>query len=216
MISTEGEGGDELRHMSLRLENFLKSAKSKHRGEVHLVCLWGGTNDFRLGAASDDVIENGLTPCLRICQEYNCLVVLLTVLEMSFENVGHGNISANRKAFNDRLLRGDFVGGELSNLIVASVDVSSQIPLLSLPPSAREKWYCDGLHLTRKGYDKVASLTAEAIRASINLKTCKPRKNKATSTTTPPLPPPSAPPRTSSNPPRVNTGAKCTSYVCGR
>ena len=163
-IMSEGLGGDELLNMPQRLENILKVQSAKHRGKVDVCVLWGGTNDIRLGKTCDETFEHVLS-CIEICKRFDCeRIVIATLLEMSFENDGHGNISLNRKSFND-LVRNN---SERCNYRVC--DVAGAVPMLSLSESDRLIWFCDGLHLTKKGYGKVGKMLYDVIRTNGFLK----------------------------------------------
>ena len=123
----------------------------------------------------------------------------MTVPELSFETVGHGNIGKRRKEFNemvvgkiiqdyevkevkdtgggdedgdgdvgvgkDGVIQGAAIRPEAnySKVDYAVVDIASEIPMLSLSQEERKLWYCDGLHLTKKGYNKVANIVYSEI-----------------------------------------------------
>ena len=111
---------------------------------------------------------------------------------MGFENVGHGNIGKRRKVFNglvrDKLIQdyevieekvigssdGESIGAvnnttpvapavKISEVAYTVVDVANEIPMLSLSQEERKVWYCDGLHLTKKGYNLVGEMVFEEI-----------------------------------------------------
>lgn len=151
-------GGDLLEDMPRRLEGTLKEQAAKHRGKVDMCIFWGGTNDIRCGRSANDAFQF-FQSAIETCKINECKVVVLTVPEMSFETAGSGSIGANRRAFNDLVIaNAEEEGYKL-------VDVASAIPYFSLSEEDQKKWYCDGLHFTRNGYSKVATMVVEVIKA---------------------------------------------------
>jgi len=85
-----------------------------------------------------------------IAEEQNVKhVVLLNVPAMECETVGNGSIRQFRQELN--------VG--ISEL----VDIAAEITFHDLSDEEKMDWWCDGLHLTKKGYKKVAELISRDV-----------------------------------------------------
>jgi len=150
----EGIGGDEATSYPARLTRTLSEASARHRGAYDALILWGGTNDVRIMSKTPEEIAEALQTCVEVAQNNGVKhIAVLTVPEMSFEAVGRGSIQDCRL--------------ELNSLIekfqeCATIDISTAIPMHSLDEEEKLKWWCDGLHLTKKGYAKVSDLICES------------------------------------------------------
>ncbi|GMI10885.1 hypothetical protein TrVE_jg637 [Triparma verrucosa] len=158
IVVQEGIGGDLLEDMPRRLRTSLTERAAKHRGAVNCVIFWGGTNDIRCGRSAEDVFEH-FGQVIETCRVNNSKLIVLTLPEMECEKAGSGSIGLNRKFFNE-LLKTNADEGRYR-----IVDVASAIPYFSLSGEEEKKqWYCDGLHFTKNGYEKVARLVIDVIR----------------------------------------------------
>lgn len=148
-----GIGGDEAITFPTRLRRTLTEAAAKHRGEYDAVVIWGGTNDCRLMSSTPGDIFAALSCSVTIAREHGVKhVAILTIPEMKCETIGSGTIQTFRKEVNEMLRGLDSVD---------LVDVASEIKLHELSDEEKTKWWCDGLHLTKNGYKKVAILIGE-------------------------------------------------------
>ena len=140
---------------------------------------WGGTNDIRCGRSAEDVFEH-FGQVIETCRVNNSKLIVLTLPEMECEKAGSGSIGLNRKFFNELLKtnadEGRYrivdVGEREKREVERSCELSNQchhtasaIPYFSLSGEEEKKqWYCDGLHFTKNGYEKVARLVIDVIR----------------------------------------------------
>ena len=155
-----GVGGDEAVSYPPRLSRTLKEAAAKYRGAYDAVIIWGGTNDVRLQSSSLKEIAGALQACIDISFEEGVEhVVVLTIMEMECETAGGGGIMKRREALNEEIRRFKTMNSHR----VVIVDVAQEIQYHTLDSDGeRQTLWCDGLHLTRKGYSMVAEkITAE-------------------------------------------------------
>ena len=160
VVETAGVSGEVVvPSMTQRLDKLLKEAKQPY----DWVIILGGTNDLGMGRKGEELLPHiiGLHERAKVSGSRTLALAIPQYLyELNPENEAYKNEKA-------RVNEGLKVYSENSNKTTLFVDLWNGLPFGSLCSEERDLYWVDGLHMTPKGYDKMASIIFVTLNAQL-------------------------------------------------
>ena len=159
-VINEGVSGEcVFMEMATRLPELLKKYKP------NLVIILGGTNDLHKLDCKDEVnVFYELKSLHEMSHKLGSKTVAVTIPEADISDENLNVYDARtyrgiRKRVNSNLR--DYAGRNVNTTLS---DLAKKFPLLSLSAKEKKDLWCDGVHPSRKGYEKMADIIYEDIK----------------------------------------------------
>ncbi|GAX79903.1 hypothetical protein CEUSTIGMA_g7343.t1 [Chlamydomonas eustigma] len=168
-VNHSGVSGERVNHsMRLRLQTELQRASTQGIW-YDWVILLGGINDIGYGADNITVFE-GLLHMYKTIHRYEGKVVAVTCMEnaASLDSEGQLRRSEEHRRQLNVLIRQYCMKHGVGDEGALLLDLDKLIPYVSLETEEKRlEMFSDGLHLTKKGYNKLAQLAYDVLKPMI-------------------------------------------------
>ena len=160
VVDTAGVSGESvIPSMTLRLDDLLNEASEPY----DWVIILGGTNDLGRGTKSGDLLPHLLGLHDR-AKKSGAKTLALALPQYLYElSPGNESYRAEKANINDGLK-------EYSDKSAGStvyVDLWNGLPFCKLPTEEKALYWVDGLHMTPRGYDKMAGVIFDCLQQHI-------------------------------------------------
>ena len=160
VVDTAGVSGETVvPSMTNRLEKLLNKSSNAY----DWVIILGGTNDLGMGTKGDDLLPHLLG--LHETAKKTGAKTLALALPQYLHELKPGN--EKTKAEKAKVDDGLRVYSEKSAGSTVYVDLWNGLPFGELPAEERALFWADGLHMTPKGYDKMAGIIFDCLKQHI-------------------------------------------------
>ena len=157
VIETAGVSGEVVvPSMTRRLDKLLNEAKEPY----DWVIILGGTNDLGMGRKGEELLPH-LIGLHDQAKASGSRTLALAIPQYIYELNPEDEAYKNEKAIVNEGLK---VYSENSNKTTLFVDLWNGLPFGSLSSEERGLYWVDGLHMTPKGYDKMASIIFDTLK----------------------------------------------------
>ena len=156
-MDTMGVSGEKvINSMSKRLDRTLKESKQPY----DWIILLGGTNDLGYKEKSDDILA-ALCQMHDLARETGARTLVLAIPQFSLEDTPGCKAYKEEKAkVNDGLRE----YCEASHSQSVFVNLHGKLPHTALDREEKRKYWCDGLHMTPLGYDRMAEVVFDTLK----------------------------------------------------
>ena len=166
-VDNKGLSGEfVLDQMITRLPEVLKAVKL-----YDLVIILGGTNDLSEASLGDEEkIFEGLTQLHDLAKQHGAQSVIVTLPEtdVQYKDMGQNGTSyVKQSGENVRMLLNEKLRFYSTRTKTCLCDLAARLPQACLTPEELDKYWDDGLHFTEAGYERMAEIIFEAIKAMI-------------------------------------------------
>ena len=142
--------------MSERLDRTLKESKQHY----DWIVIQGGTNDLGYQEKSGDIVA-ALCRMHDRARETGARTLVLAIPQFSLEDTPSCKAYKEAKAKVNDGLR-EYCEETHSQSVF--VDLHGKLPHTTLSQEERRKYWCDGLHMTPLGYDRMAEVVFDAMK----------------------------------------------------
>ena len=158
VVDTAGVSGEMVvPTMSKRLDKLLKQSSEPY----DWVCILGGTNDLGTGASAEKLLPHLLGLHDRAKQTASCRTVAMAIPQFVHElNPGNEDYRSRKVRVNEALKK----YAEDSGARTIFVDLWNELPFGALPLEEKAKYWVDGLHMTPRGYDRMAEVIFDTLK----------------------------------------------------
>ena len=161
VVDSAGVSGERvIPSMTPRLDRLLSEASAPY----DWVLVLGGTNDLGTGTRADELLPHLLGLHDRAKKNGTTKTLALAIPQFMYElGEGNENYRQEKAKVNEGLK--SYCGG--SGGSSHFVDLWNGLPFGSLPAEEREKYWVDGVHMSPRGYDKMAGLIFDCLKQHI-------------------------------------------------
>ena len=158
VVDTAGVSGEMVvPTMTERLDKILKQSSKPY----NWVCILGGTNDLGVGQSAEKLLPHLLGLHNRAKQTAGCRTVALAIPQFVHELKPGNEAFRDKKAKVNEALK---KYAEDSGSTTIFVDLWNELPFGVLPLDEIAKYWVDGLHMTPRGYDKMAEVIFDSLK----------------------------------------------------